>query len=122
MNVSQFNQNLLNQQSLEILNQNKIPFNPETELAALVLVRTALESNQLETEIEEPILLIAKLAALPELAMSLMTESEPGVNYEVDLSESESLEEAGAMILEEIVASLKATVLKPSKKVDAIIE
>jgi hypothetical protein len=122
MNVSQFNQNLLNQQSLEILNQNKIPFNPETELAALVLVRTALESNQLETEIEEPILLVAKLAALPELAMSLMTESEPGVNYEVDLSESESLEEAGAMILEEIVASLKATVLKPSKKVDAIIE
>ncbi len=110
MNVSQFNQNLLNQQSSEILNQNKIPFNPETELAALVLVRTALESNQLETEIEEPILLIAKLAALPELAMSLMTESEPGVNYEVDLSESERLEEAGAMILEEIVGSLKATV------------
>lgn len=111
MNVSQFNQSPLNQQSIKILTQNQIPFNQESELAALVLVREVIESNLLETEtLEEPLLLIAKLAALPELAMSLMTESEPGVNYEVDLSESESLEEAGAMILEEIVASLKATV------------
>jgi malonyl CoA-acyl carrier protein transacylase len=108
MNVSQFNQHQLNQQSQEILAQNKIHFNQETELAALVLVRMALESNLLETEIEEPLLLIAKLSALPELAMSLMTESEPGIKYEVDLSEGVSLGEAAAMILEEIVASLEA--------------
>lgn len=110
MNISQFNQNPLNQQSLKILDQNQIAFNQETDLAALTLVRTALESNLLETgTIEEPLLLISKLAVLPELAMSLMTESEPGIKYEVDLSETESLEEAAAMILEEIVASLKAT-------------
>jgi hypothetical protein len=110
MNVNQFNQHRLNQQALRILNQNQIPCNQETELAALALVRTAVQSNLLETEIEEPELLIAKLAALPALAMSLMTESEPGIKYEVNLSEAESLEEAAAMILEEIVASLKATV------------
>ncbi len=40
--------------------------------------------------------------------MSLMTESEPGITFELDLSEAESLEEAAAMILEEIVASLEA--------------
>lgn len=112
MNVNQFNQHRLNQQALRILNQNQIAFNQETELAALALVRTAVESNLLllETEIEEPELLIAKLTALPALAMALMTESEPGIEFEIDLSEAESLEEAAAMILEEIIASLKATV------------
>jgi hypothetical protein len=110
MNISQFNLNPLNQQSIKILMQNQIPFNQELELAALVLARRALASNLLETGIEEPLLLIDKLTALPELAMSLMTESEPGITFKLDLSEAESLEEAAAMILEEIVASLKATV------------
>ena len=109
MIVSEFNQTSLNQQSKQILDQNQIPFNPETELAALVLVRTALERNLLETgPIQEPLLLIAKLAARPQLAMGLMTESEPGMEFELILSET--LAEAAAEILEEIVASLKATV------------
>src|SRR5512137_218777 len=109
MIVSKFNQTSLNQQSKQILDQNQIPFNPETELAALVLVRTALERNLLETgPIQEPLLLIAKLAASPQLAMAVMTESEPGMEFELILSET--LEEAAAEILEEIVASLKATV------------
>ena len=42
----------------------------------------------------------------PELAMSLMTESEPGVTFEMELSET--LEEAAAEILEEILASIWA--------------
>lgn len=108
MIVNKFNQHPINQQSKRILKQNLIPFNPETELVALVLVRTALELNLLETgPIQEPLLLIAKLAARPQLAMALMTESEPGVEFELDLSET--LELAAAEILEEIVASLKAT-------------
>jgi hypothetical protein len=37
-----------------------------------------------------------------------MTESEPGVEFQIELSET--LEEAAAEILEEIVASLQATV------------
>src|SRR5664280_1148900 len=109
MIVSTFNQHQLNQQSTKILSLNQIPFNPETELAALVLVRTALERNLLETgQIQEPLLLIAKLAAQPQWAMVLMTESEPGMEFELVLSET--LEEAAAEILEELVASLKGTV------------
>lgn len=108
MNVSTLNENLINQQSLQILKQYQIPCNPATELAALVVVREALERNLLDTgEIQEPLLLIAKLAANPPLAMTLMTESEPGVEFQMELSET--LEEAAAQILEEIVASVKAT-------------
>src|SRR5574343_586181 len=111
MTVNIFNQHPINRQAAQILRQYQIPFNPETELAALALVRTALERNLLETgPIPEPLLLIAKLAAQPKIAMSLMTESEPGVEFEIELSET--LEEAAAEILEELVASLQATVPK----------
>ena len=109
MNVSKFNEASVNQQSMKILNQYQIPCNPETELAALVLIRTALERNLVDTgPIQEPLLLITKLAARPTLAMSLMTESEPGAEFEMTLSET--LEDAAAEILEEIVASLRAIV------------
>ena len=108
MNVSAYNADSLNQQAAKILKQSGIPFNPETELAALVLIREALERNLLETTaLPEPLLLIAKLAANPTWAMLLMTETEPGVSFEMTLPDS--LEEAAAEILEEIVASLRAT-------------
>lgn len=108
MSVRKLNEAPLNRQSAEILKRYRIPFDPSTELASLVLIREALERNLLETgEIEEPLLLMAKLSANPEWAMSLMTESEPGVEFEIELSEK--LEEAAAQILEEIVASIKAT-------------
>ena len=112
MNVREFNEVSLNRQSAEVLKRYRIPFDPSTELASLVLIREALERNLLETgEIEEPLLLMAKLSANPEWAMSLMTESEPGVELEMELSET--LEEAAAQILEEIVASIKAKTSVP---------
>ena len=107
MTVNTYNKNPLNQQATRILSQYKIPFDPNQELATLVLIREALERKLLETPtIPEPLLLIAKLAANPSLAMSLMTESEPGVTFEITLPEN--LEGAAATILEELVASLKA--------------
>jgi Ni,Fe-hydrogenase maturation factor len=112
MNVSLFNEASLNQQSTRILEQYQIPFDPSTELAGLALIREALERGLLETgEIQEPLLLIAKLSANLELAMSLMTESEPGVEFEMELSDT--LEEAAAEILEEIMASIKGATLAP---------
>ena len=112
MNVSTFNEAAINQESMKILKRYRVPFNPATELAALALIREALERNLLDTGvIEEPLLLIAKLAANPQLAMSLMTESEPGVEFEMELSET--MEEAAAQILEEILASIKARTLEP---------
>ncbi len=114
MSVREFNEALLNRQSAEILKRYRIPFDPSTELASLVLIREALERNLLETgEIEEPLLLMAKLSANPEWAMSLMTESEPGVEFEIKLSEKP--EEAAAQVLEEIVASIKAKASVPSQ-------
>ena len=96
-----------------ILKQYQIPFNPSTELASLALIREALERGLLSTgELQEPLLLIAKLSANPELAMSLMTESELGEEkFEIELSET--LEAAAAEILEEIVAGIKARTLEP---------
>lgn len=110
MNVRELNEAPLNQQSMKILKNYQIPFNPSIQLASLTLIQAALDLNLLETgEIEEPLLLTAKLQANPELAMELMTESEPGVQFEMILSET--LEEAAAQILEEIVASMRAASL-----------
>lgn len=97
----------LNQQAAAILKDSRIPFAPTDELAALVLVRSAIERGQIEIPtLPEPLLLIAKLQADPDLAMSLMTESEPGVSFEIMLPPT--IEEAAATILEELVASLTA--------------
>lgn len=107
MTVNTCNQDPLNQQAATILTKYGIPYDPKTELAALVLIREALERNLLETPtIPEPLLLIAKLSANPSLAMRLMTESGPGETFEIALPEN--LEEAAAAILEELVASLRA--------------
>ncbi len=56
--------------------------------------------------------LIAKLSANPELAMSLMTETDLG-EEKFEMALSETLEEAAAEILEEIVASIEARTLEP---------
>jgi DNA mismatch repair ATPase MutS len=113
MNVEQFNEESINQQSIGILKQYQIPFDPLRQLASLVLIREALERGLLETgELQEPLLLIAKLSANPELAMSLMTETDLG-EEKFEMTLSETLEEAAAEILEEIVASIKARTLEP---------
>ena len=58
--------------------------------------------------IDEAELLLAKLHANPALTMELMTESGPEESFQLDLSESETMEEAAAQILEEIVATIRA--------------
>ncbi len=107
MTVSTYNEHPLNQQAAAILAKHAIPFDPSQELAALALIREALDRSLLETAtIPEPFLLLAKLSANPSMAMSLMTESEPGMPIEIVLPES--LEEAAATILEELIATLMA--------------
>ena len=107
INVTTYNAEPLNQQAAVLLKQAGILYNPQTELAALVLIREALERNLLEIEaVPEPLLLIAKLAANPAWAMALMTESEPGVKFTMNLADS--LPDAAAQIMEEIIASLEA--------------
>ena len=107
MNVYQFNQHNLNSQAKQLLDQNNIPCDLTMELAAVTLMRVAIQSNLLSTPtLPEPELLIAKLAANPILAMELMTESEPGMEIQITLSPT--LAEAAAEILEEVVASLQA--------------
>ena len=107
INVTSYNEEPLNQQAAAILKASGIPYNPNSEIAALVLIREAVERNLLEIEaIPEPTLLVAKLAANPAWAMALMTESEPGVKFTMGLANS--LPEAAAQIMEEIIASLEA--------------
>lgn len=107
INVISLNAESLNQQAAALLSRSGIAYNPQNELAALVLIREALEQNLLEVEaLPEPNLLLAKLAANPAWAMTLMTESEPGVKFTMTLADS--LPEAAAQILEEIIASLEA--------------
>ena len=75
----------LNRQAADILSRHKIPWSPAQEIAALALLRQALEKGALETPtIEEPMLLMARLEANPEEAMRLLTESAPGEVYEID--------------------------------------
>jgi hypothetical protein len=106
IDITSYNAEPLNQQAAVLLKQAGILYNPQTELAALVLIREALERNLLEMAVPEPLLLIAKLAANPAWAMALMTESEPGVKFTMNLADS--LPEAAAQIMEEIIASLEA--------------
>jgi hypothetical protein len=109
MNVyEKHNMDPLNQQAARILRDQRIPFDPFTELAILTLVRSVIEQNQLEIRaIPEPLLLVTKLQANPDLAMSLVTESEPGIPFQITLPPD--IVEAAAVLLEEIIASLKAT-------------
>jgi len=112
MNVLDHNAHNLNQQSAALLRAARIPFDPNHELASLALIRYALAKNLLETSpaLQEPDLLLEKLAAHPDQAMALMTESEPGVEFPLTLEPS--LPEAAAQLLEEILASLKALPLQ----------
>lgn len=104
---AQWNQNGLNRQAAVILRGAKIPFDPTRELAALVLIESAVAQGLVSVPTwEELDLLLAKLRADPRLAMSLMTESEPGVRMSWSLTPG--LAEGAAEILEEIIASIRA--------------
>lgn len=108
MHVLDHNTHSLNRQSAAILDRAGIPFDPRQELASLALIRFALANKLLQTApaIQEPDLLLEKLAANPDQAMGLMTESEPGQPFQMTLDQSPA--EAAAQLLEEILASLKA--------------
>jgi hypothetical protein len=96
-----------NPQAARILAAHAIPWSPQTDLASLALIRHVLEAGELRTPtILEPLLLVAKLAARPQEAMRLMTESEPGVTFEIELDDDPA--DAAAQVLEEILASLQA--------------
>ena len=112
--LQQLNQHPLNQRSAEILTANTIRWISMTELASLALIRHALEIGALDCRraIQEPELLLTKLQARPEEAMRLMTESELGEPFEIDLDDDPT--QAAAQLLEEIVASLRA-VLPPTE-------
>jgi len=102
----------LNQQAADILSRHKIPWSPAQEVAALALLRQALEKGALETPaIEEPMLLLERLEADPQEAMRLLTESAPGETFEIDLDPDP--DQAAAQLLEEIVASLRAQSATP---------
>lgn len=102
----------LNRQAADILSRHKIPWTPAREVAALALLRQALDKGALETPtIEEPMLLLARLEANPEEAMRLLTESAPGEVYEIALDPDP--DQAAAQLLEEIVASLRAQSATP---------
>jgi hypothetical protein len=107
MSVYLLNLHPLNIQCQAILANNSIQVNLTQELAALALLREALERNLLVTpNLHEPLLLIAKMASDPKLAMKMMTESEEGMEFSLELTPS--LADAAAEILEEIQASLLA--------------
>jgi hypothetical protein len=106
------NSHALNQQATDILSRNRMPWNPDQEVAALALLRHALQKDVLETPtIEEPMLLLARLEADPAEAMRLLTESAPGETYPIDLEPDP--DQAAAQLLEEIVASLRAQTATP---------
>jgi hypothetical protein len=106
------NSQSLNRQAADILARNRMPWNPDQAVAALALLRHALQTGVLETPtIAEPMLLLARLEADPEEAMRLLTESAPGETYLIDLDPDP--DQAAAQLLEEIVASLRAQTATP---------
>jgi hypothetical protein len=106
-NYATLNAQLLNQRAAEILSHHRIPWTPGQEVAALALVRHALQRGVLQTPtIEEPMLLLARLEADPGEAMRLLTESAPGEIYAIELDRDP--DQAAAQLLEEILASLRA--------------
>ncbi|MCL5405189.1 MAG: hypothetical protein M1398_00425, partial [Deltaproteobacteria bacterium] len=108
MNVKELNEASINQQSKRILKKYEIPFDESTNLASLVLIWAALDRNLLDTRaLDEPMLLITSLLKNPELAMSLMTETDLG-DEKIEMELSETLEEAAGQILVEILAEIRA--------------
>ena len=109
MTVSKYNEASLNQQAMKIINQHQIPFDPTTELAELVLIREALTQNLLEPgPIQEPTVTDSETGSEPTTGDVVNDGIGAGGEFEMELSEN--LPEAAAQILEEIVASLRATV------------
>ena len=102
----------LNRQAADILARSQMPWSPAREVAALALLRHALQKGSLEMPtIAEPMLLLARLEADPEEAMRLLTESAPGETYRIDLDPDP--DQAAAQLLEELVASLRAQTATP---------
>ena len=102
------NRHSLNQRAAEILTANKLRWTPSFELASLALIRHALDRGVLDCRraIDEPAWLLATLQARPEQAMCLMTETDLGEPFEIDLDDDP--DEAARQILEEIIASIRA--------------
>lgn len=102
------NRHSLNQRAAEILTQTHFRWSSMTELASLALIRHALERGVLDCRraIAEPEWLLATLQARPEQAMRLMTETDLGESFEIDLDDDP--DEAARQILEEIIASIRA--------------
>ncbi|MGC8494191.1 MAG: hypothetical protein ACP5SH_20900 [Syntrophobacteraceae bacterium] len=108
MTVKELNEASINRQSKRILKKYGIPFDEATNLASLVLIWAAMEQDLVDTRaLDEPTLLVAALRENPELAMTLMTKTDLGEEkFEIELAET--LEEAAAEILEEILAAVRA--------------
>lgn len=107
MNVYLMNLQPLNLQALAVLRRYGIACDLTQSLAAVVLVRVALEQGLICLPmLDEPMELVATMGANPVQAMQWMTESEPGVRLEWDLSPD--LADAAAEIMEEVWASIRA--------------
>jgi hypothetical protein len=107
MNVYLMNLQPLNLQALAVLRRYGIACDLTQSLAAVVLVRVALEQGLICLPmLDEPMELVATMGANPVQAMQWMTESEPGVHLEWDLSPD--LADAAAEIMEEVWASIRA--------------
>lgn len=110
---SNLNLHSLNRRSAEILEASHLAWSPASELASVALIRYALESSALEMRtIEEPELLLAKLQAHPQETMHLLTQTDLGEPFEIDLDSNPI--QAAAQLLEEILASLSALSPRPN--------
>lgn len=96
-----------NLQAARILAAHQIPWSRRSQLASLALIRHALEAGDIEAPtISEPLLLLAKLSYRPEEAMRLMTTTDLGEPFEIELDDDPA--EAAAQLLQEILASITA--------------
>jgi hypothetical protein len=110
---SNLNLHDLNRRSAEILEAGHLPWSPASELASVALIRHALETSAVEIRaIEEPDLLLAKLQAHPQETMHLLTQTDLGEPFEIDLDSNPI--QAATQLLEEILASLRALSPRPS--------
>jgi hypothetical protein len=107
MTVYLMNLQPLNLQALAVLRRYGIACDLTQALAGVELVRVALERGLVSLPMwDDPMALVATMRANPVQAMQWMTESEPGVRLDWDLSPD--LAGAAAEILEEVWASIQA--------------
>lgn len=107
MSLFLMNLHSLNIQAKAVLTRHDIPCDLTQELAAVALLREALDRNLLSVpDLDQSLALVASMAQNPSVAMQWMTESEPGVRLDWDLSPD--LADAAAEIMEEVWASIQA--------------